>query len=166
MKQFYIKQQLFSVAEKFTVTDSENNVQYYVTGSLFNAQKNFEIRNTADDLVAKITKRVLAFLPKFIVETHNNETVEIKKDLSLLRPHYTFTPQNISVQGDIFEMNFSILNNKEEIATIQKKLFSFGDAYEITILDTKEGQYSGANEILVVALTITIDYMISQKQAG
>lgn len=165
MKQLYVKQRIFSAAEKFTVTDVNEHIHYYVKGSLFNAPKTFEIQDEEQNLVAKVTKKTLAFLPKFVVET-DNQTVEIKKDLTLFHPHYTFDPQNITVQGDIFEMNFSILNNKEEIATIHKKILSFVDAYEISIQDFENEQLTYENENLAVALVIAIDYMITQDRSN
>lgn len=165
MKQLYVKQKVFSAAEKFTVRDTDNQIHYYIKGSLFNAPKTFEIQDAQHNIVAQITKKVLAFLPKFIIESRNNPTVEIKKELSLLRPHYTFSPQNITVKGDLFEMNFSILNKNEEIATIHKKILSWGDAYEITILEQQDSEDSLNNEILVVGLVVAIYYMLAQDRS-
>lgn len=62
-------------------------------------------------------------------------------------------------------MNFSILNKNEEIATIHKKILSWGDAYEITILEQQDSEDSLNNEILVVGLVVAIDYMLAQDRS-
>ncbi|KRK11450.1 hypothetical protein FD11_GL000191 [Ligilactobacillus pobuzihii E100301 = KCTC 13174] len=59
-------------------------------------------------------------------------------------------------------MNFSLLSNKEEIATIHKKFLSFADAYEISIQAAENEQLTYENENLAVGLVIAIDYMITQ----
>lgn len=165
MKQLYVQQKLFSVGEKFTITDHQQNICYYVEGSLFNVQKHFEIQNAAHQTVATITKKILAVFPKFIVETSNHFQVEIKKDFSLLKPHYTFSPAKIQVEGDIFEMNFSILSASQEIAQIHKKWFSWGDSYEISILAPEQPVVTDQEE-LIVALVIAIDYINFQERAS
>lgn len=162
MKNLYVKQKVFSAAEKFTVTDSDQNVYYYVQGSLFKAPKTFEIKNQQQQTVATITKKILAFLPRFVVETSDQLTVEIKKDFSILKPHYTFSPQSITVEGDIFAMNFSILEQNVEIASIHKQWFSWGDTYEISL--SQQAAQNQAKEQLIVALVIAIDYINAQTQ--
>ncbi|GEN47285.1 hypothetical protein [Ligilactobacillus pobuzihii] len=61
MKQLYVKQKIFSAAEKFTITDADERIHYYVKGSLFNAPKTFEIQDEEKNLVAKITKKNAGF---------------------------------------------------------------------------------------------------------
>lgn len=107
MKQLYVKQKVFSAAEKFTVRDTDNQIHYYIKGSLFNAPKTFEIQDAQHNIVAQITKKVLAFLPKFIIKSCNNPTVEIKKELSLLRPHYTFSPLHLARKTLLLKAIFS-----------------------------------------------------------
>ena len=43
MKELYIKQKVFSIGEKFTVTDEYQNDVYYVEGSFFQIPKTFSI---------------------------------------------------------------------------------------------------------------------------
>lgn len=162
MKNLYVKQKIFSAGEKFTITDDEQNVHYYVQGSLFSAPKTFELKDRLQQTVATITKKILAFLPKFIVETNDQLTVEIKKDFSILKPHYTFSPQSITVEGDIFAMNFTILEHNVEIASIHKQWLSWGDTYEISM--SQQAAQDQAHEQLIVALVVAIDYINAQAQ--
>ena len=75
MKKLYIKQKVFSIGEKFTVTDDLQNPRYYVEGSFFKIPKSFTIFNEQQRPIAEITKKVFSLLPKFFVEVHGQEAV-------------------------------------------------------------------------------------------
>lgn len=156
MIKLYLKEKIFSAAEKFTVANQAGQPVYYVEGSLFNAPKSFVLKDSNQQPLAKITKKILAFLPKFVVEVPDEPKIEIKKEFSLLKPSYSITPQNFQVQGDLFSMNFSVTENKNKIAQIHKKALSWGDTYEITILEQEK-------ELLIVALVVTIDYALAEN---
>lgn len=66
MTELFIKQKVFSLREKFTVKNQQEQDVYYVEGSFMRIPKTFSIMNTADEEVARITKKVFSFLPKFL----------------------------------------------------------------------------------------------------
>lgn len=66
MTELFIKQKVFSLREKFTVKNQQEQDVYYVEGSFMRIPKTFAIMNTADEEVALITKKVFSFLPKFL----------------------------------------------------------------------------------------------------
>lgn len=86
MRQLYIKQKVFSLSEKFTVKDQEENDAYYVEGSFMQIPKTYTVTNTAREEVAHITKKTFSFLPKFFVEVGGREVLMIKKNLPFSNP--------------------------------------------------------------------------------
>ncbi len=62
MKKLYIKQKVFSIGEKFTVTDDLQNPRYYVEGSFFKIPKSFTIFNEKQRPIAEITKKSVQFI--------------------------------------------------------------------------------------------------------
>jgi len=85
MKKLYIKQKVFSIGEKFTVMDEQQNPRYYMEGSFMQIPKRFKILDEQRQPVAEITKKVFSLLPKFFVEVHGKEAIVLSKQLTFFR---------------------------------------------------------------------------------
>ena len=150
MKHFYIKQKVLSLSGKFTVKDQQEKDVYYVEGSFMQIPKTFSIMNPAREEVALITKKVFSFLPKFFVEVNGQEVLTIKKELSFLKPRYTIDAAGIDVQGNWWEMDFQVLQHGEVIGQVTKEWFTWGDSYQVQILNEEM-------ESIIIALVVAID---------
>lgn len=88
----------------------------------------------AEDHIATLQERVLTLLPKF--EMYLGETYVgcIRKEFSFFHPRFTLDCNGWSVDGEIFEWDYNIWNEKEErVATVKKKLFHLTDTYVIEV---------------------------------
>lgn len=150
MKTLYIKQKVFSLSEKFTVTDEAQRPCYYVEGSFLQIPKNFQISDQDQHPIGKITKKMFSLLPKFYVEVDGKETILLEKKLSFLKSHYAITAEGIEVEGNWWDMDFVVFANGNKAAIINQKWFSWGDTYEVTILAEEL-------EHLLISLIIAID---------
>ncbi|MFC5559750.1 LURP-one-related/scramblase family protein [Ureibacillus thermophilus] len=150
MKQLYIKQKLLSLAEQFKVKDAHGNDVYYVEGSFFKIPKTFTIYNMQDEEIARITKKVFAFLPKFIVEMDGKQVITIKKDFTFFRSRYTIDAAGVEVRGNWWDMSFQVFQHGEKIGQVSKEWFTWGDSYKVEILKDEM-------ETLIIALVIAID---------
>ena len=159
MRQLYIKQKVFSLSGKFSVKDAEDNEVYFVEGSFMQMPKTFSIMDVALQEVAMITKKTFSFLPTFFVEVHGQETVMIKKEFSFLKARYSIDAAGIEVQGNWWDMNFEVYRNGELIGAVSKKWFTWGDSYQLEILDDEV-------EPLLVALVVAIDYAKAAQSAA
>lgn len=159
MKQLYIKQKVFSLSGKFTVKDQQENDIYYVEGSFLQIPKTFTILNTTRDEVAVITKKVFSFLPVFFVEINGKETIKIKKEFSFFKPRYTIDAEGIEVQGNWWDMDFQLMQHGEIIGNVSKKWFTWGDSYEVQILNE-------AMEAVIIALVVAIDCVKADQRAA
>jgi len=102
-----------------------------------------------------ITKELFKFLPKFKVEIYGEDTLLIEKELSFFKSKFSIKSEYIQVEGDWWDKQFNITRNNQAIASINQKWFSFGDAYEMTILEE-------SYEPLIVLLVAAIDYVKSE----
>jgi len=159
MKQLYIKQKVFSLSGKFTVKDQQEKDVYFVEGSFMQIPKTFSIMNTARDEVALITKKVFSFLPTFFVEVNGREVLTIKKEFSFFKPRYTIDASGIEVQGNWWEMDFDLLQNGEVVGRVSKEWFTWGDSYQVQVLDE-------AMETIVIALVVAIDCVKADQAAA
>ena len=159
MKQLYIKQKVFSLSGKFTVKDQQEKDVYFVEGSFMQIPKTFSIMNTARDEVALITKKVFSFLPTFFVEVNGREVLTIKKEFSFFKPRYTIDAAGIEVQGNWWDMDFDVLQNGEVVGRVSKEWFTWGDSYQVQVLDE-------AMETIVIALGVAIDCVKADQAAA
>ena len=150
MKEFYIKQKVFSLSGKFAVKDLQENDVYYVEGSFMQIPKTYTIMDTARNEIALITKKMFSFLPTFLVEVNGREVLTIKKEFSFFKARYSIDAEGIKVQGNWWDMDFQVLQNGEVIGTVNKEWFTWGDSYKVEIV--KEEM-----EAVMIALVIAID---------
>ena len=159
MKQLFIKQKVFSIGEKFTIKDEEQNDVYYVEGSFMKIPKTFEIFNTARQEIARITKKPFSFLPKFHVDVNGREILMIKKEFSFFKARYSIDAAGIEVRGNWWDMNFQILQQGEVVGQVNKEWFTWGDSYKVQIID--EGM-----EKMVIAIVVAIDCVKADESAS
>lgn len=159
MKKLYIKQKVFSIGEKFTVMDEQQNPRYYVEGSFMKIPKTFRIEDEQGREISKITKKTISLLPKFFVEIDGQEMIEISKHLTFLKAHYSIEAEGLSVEGNWWDMDFIVEKDGRRIADINKRWISWGDTYEVTILDE-------TYEHLIISLVIAIDRVKEDERAA
>ena len=159
MRQLYIKQKVFSLSGKFSVKDDQENEVYFVEGSFLQIPKTFSIMDTARNEVALITKKTFSWLPTFFVEVNGQEAVTIKKHFTFLKPRYSIDAAGIEVRGNWWDMDFEVLQNGELIGSVSKKWFTWGDSYELQIVND-------AMEALLVAIVVAIDCAKADQNAA
>ncbi|AIQ57839.1 LURP-one-related/scramblase family protein [Paenibacillus borealis] len=159
MTELFIKQKVFSLSEKFTVKNQQEQDVYYVEGSFMRIPKTFSIMNTADEEVALITKKVFSFLPKFFVEVGGREVLTIKKEFSFLKARYTIDSADIEVRGNWWDMDFQVIQRGAVIGEVNKKWFTWGDSYSVQVL--KEEM-----EAIIIAIVVAIDCVKADHAAA
>ncbi|EOT26377.1 LURP-one-related/scramblase family protein [Enterococcus saccharolyticus] len=159
MKKLYIKQKVFSIGEKFTVTDENQQPRYFVEGSFFKIPKEFRILDENHREVGVITKKIFSLLPKFFVEVDGEEMITITKEFTFFKPKYSIDSHGIDVDGNWWDMDFDVRVHGKKIADINKKWFTWGDTYEVTIVDESFEQ-------LIISLVIAIDCVKADESAA
>jgi uncharacterized protein YxjI len=159
MKKLFIKQKVFSIGEKFTVMDEQQNPRYYVEGSFMKIPKSFTILDEGHREIGEITKKVFSLLPKFFVEVHGKEAIVLEKELTFFKARYSIQAEGIDVQGNWWDMDFTVQRQGRPIAEIHKRWISWGDTYEITI-------YEEELEDLIICLVIAIDRVKADDNAA
>lgn len=151
-----MRQKVFSLGEKFKITDIDETPRYFVEGSFLEIPKRFKLFNDRKEQVGEITKKVLSFLPSFYVNVNGYEDIVIQKAFTLFRAKFNIHSEQISVTGDILDKHFEVMDRSEVIAHVEEKWFTWGDTYKIDVKDPK-------HESLVIALVVAIDFA---KQEG
>jgi len=149
----YIKQHVFTWADKFSVYDEKGNEIFYVKGEAFSFGKQLRIYDLSGNELAYIEQKVFSFRPRFFVYRNGNEVAEIVARFGFFKQEYFISGPDWNVTGDFFGHCYEITDCGMSIASISKEWFSWGDTYAISIAD-------GIDEINALAVVIAIDAAI------
>lgn len=150
----YIQQKVLTLADKFTVKDNAGNDKYFVNGELISIGSKLHVKDASGNEIAFI-KQKIALVPTFEVYVRGNLFTVIKKHISL-KPSYSLSNIGWEVKGSFLQMDYNITNEGNPIANIKKALVSWGDSYELDIVDD-------ANELTATAVVLAIDVANKSK---
>ena len=153
MKTYLVKQKFRLGGERFDIKDDRGNVDYQVEGSFFQIPKTFTIYDSQGQIVSQITKTLITLLPQFEIKLSSGHSFYIRKKFSFLRDKYKFDNLGLRVEGNIWDLNFRLLDDGNQVvAEITKVLFHLTSTYQVSVYDEI---YSD----LVISLCVAIDYV-------
>jgi uncharacterized protein YxjI len=134
---YYIKQKVFSFRDKFRVTDENQNELYEVKGKIMSLSNKLELKDMNGSVLYQAKKKVFSLMANYsLYDDQGTEVALIKRKLSL-RPNFDLSimGKDLSVEGSFYGHAFDIVDQGNVIASINKKYLSWGDTYEIDILE-------------------------------
>lgn len=156
---FYIKQKVFSIKDKFKVTDEHQNELYEVQGKFMSISNKLELKNMQGQVLYYAKKKVLSFMSTYsFFDDHGKEVALIKRKLSF-RPNFSISimGKNLNIEGSFYGHAFDIIEQGQLVASINKKYLSWGDAYEIDIHKIEHNE-------LYLFVVIIIDQVVHEKK--
>ncbi len=148
-----LKQKVFAFRDKFDIKDEEGNIKYFAKGKFFSIGKRLHIFDKENNEIIFIKQRIFSFLPKFYIMQQENLIAEIVKKFTFFKPKFVVNGLNWEINGNFLAHDYKIYEEERLIASINKKWFSWGDCYEIDIIDEKD-------ELLVLAISLVIDCVL------
>ena len=82
------------------------------------------------------------------------EIAEVVKEFTFFKHEYSVNGLGWKVHGDFWDHEYEITDNGHTIAAVSKEWMTWGDSYELDIIDTE-------NEIVALAVVLTIDCVIA-----
>jgi len=156
---FYIKQKVFSFGDKFSILDEQQNEVYQVKGKVFSLQNNIDFLDMHGNVILKANKKVFQILPKYtIYNVEDMPLVTIQRKFALT-PKFDVLKgsEELTIEGSLFAHSFTIYRNGVDVASITKKILSFGDFYEINLATPHEIE-------LYLFMVIVIDQVIHENK--
>jgi uncharacterized protein YxjI len=155
----YVKQKVFSWADQFTVKDAAGEDRYTVKGELFSWGKKLHIFDRQQREAAFIRQEVWSFMPRYHVEVGGRHVAEIAKEFTFLRPRYRIDGLGWEIEGSFWEHDYQITKNGRTIVTIHKEWMTWGDCYELDIVEP-------ADEIIALSVVLAIDCVQAAQAAA
>ncbi|MBE6540892.1 MAG: hypothetical protein E7672_00370 [Ruminococcaceae bacterium] len=153
----YIKQQIFTWGDKFSIYDANGQEKYFVEGEVFTFGKKLHLYDLNGNELAYIEQQLFTFLPKYVIYINGEDIAEVVKEFTFFHPEYTVNGLGWSVHGDFFDHDYDVTHGDEIIASVSKEWFTWGDAYEIEFGD-------GVDEIAALAVVLVIDACIDAQR--
>ena len=130
-----------------------------IEGEFFAIGKKLHVFDMNHNEVAFVQQKVLTFLPRFFVYRNGQQVAEIVKRFTFFRPRYEIAGLGWEVNGSFWEHDYTITKNGREIVSIHKVWMSWGDSYELNIVN-------GEDEVLTLAVVLAIDAVMDDNSAA
>ncbi|MDO4198372.1 MAG: LURP-one-related family protein [Erysipelotrichaceae bacterium] len=155
----YLKQEVISWGDQFSVYDENQNEVYKAKGEVFTFGKKLHLYDLNGEEVVYIHQKVLSLLPKFYICEGEEDVAEVIRELTLFKPSYKVTGFDWKVNGDFTNHDFHITTAEGHgVASVSKKWLTWGDSYEIDIAEDKD-------VVNALAVVLTIDQVMEIEAA-
>jgi uncharacterized protein YxjI len=161
MKQFYLKQKVFALRDRYKVYDEEQTLAYYVEGKMFSFTRlmNFYREKDKQHLYI-IKKNFISFLPKYrLLNPDETQVAMLTKRISFMKHKFDITSDlgDLKMEGNMWGHDFKVMDGDNILLEVHKKWLSWGDTYQITIHDDSKTE-------LLLALVLMIDDCLHDSQ--
>lgn len=156
MSVYYINQN-FSFRDRFTIKDENQRDVFFAEGELLSIGKRITLRTMDGEDLLLVKEKIFRWLSQYKFYIGDKLVGELKRELSLFKPRYTMFSPSFTIQGDIWSYNYEIKEGDQFVAIINKKIFSFMDAYEIEVFQEDYVE-------LVLGIVIAIDADLAKKE--
>ncbi|MBQ2774906.1 MAG: LURP-one-related family protein [Clostridia bacterium] len=155
--QLYIKQKVFAMSPKFTIKDETGEDKYFVEGEFFSLSSKMHIYNSAHEEIALIYRKLMKFLPRFVLEVNGQQIAEIVKEVTFFKQSYTLENTTLHVEGDFLAHEYSLFDSGRKVMDIHKEWLTWGDSYVLDILDP-------AYELISLGVVLAIDTVMQSNK--
>lgn len=156
---FYIKQKVFTFKDQFSIMDDQQNIVYQIKGKFLSLRNKLAMIDHKGLALLRAERKLFAFLPKYFIYDKTNQLIAEVKRVFGFRPKFDLhvPHKDYRVNGSFFGHSFSIYDEGNKlVASISKKIISWGDTYEIEVVDEE-------NVELLLFLVIIIDQVVHER---
>lgn len=148
--------QKFSWRDRFTIKDENMQDVFYVEGEFFSFGKKLRLYAMDGEEILFIRQKLWTILSKYEFLIGEDLICEMQQEFTFLKPRYQIITPNWSITGNVWAYNYDIQDETGQIASINKKFFSFMDAYEIEVYEEDYLE-------LILGVVIAIDADLANK---
>jgi uncharacterized protein YxjI len=153
----YIKQEVFTWADRFYVYDAGENVLFSAEGEIFSWGKKLHVYDARGGETAYIEQQLLTFLPRYNIYIHGGSVAQIKREFTFFSPLYTVEGPGWRVEGDFLAHDYQITCNGRVVAVMHKEWLTWGDCYEIDV-------FSDRDVVMALCVILAIDCIMAQSK--
>jgi uncharacterized protein YxjI len=151
---YVMRQKLFSLGDKYNITDAEGGDAYYVDGKFLSWGKNLSFQDMEQKELAHIQQKLLNWGPTYEI-THDGELVAVVKKELFTIFHCVFHVDEpghdaLTADGNFNDHEYVFTRGGRQVASVSKQWFTFADTYGVEVTGDED-------PVLILACTVVID---------
>ncbi len=158
---YVIRERFFGIGDDFDVTDEHGSTVFHVDGKVFSVRNRLVIEDPSGAEVASVHRHLVALRPTYEITIGGEKAAEVRKRLfTPFRDRFTIDvpgPDDLEMEGDLFDHEFTIRRGGETVATVSKRWFSLTDTYGVEIDDAED-------PVLLLACVLALDLAEDQER--
>jgi uncharacterized protein YxjI len=151
---YLIRERFFRLGEDSDITDDQGRPVLHVDGKVLTLHDRLVLRDPEGREVAQVRRKLVAMRPTYQISVGGEQAAEVRKHL--FTPfHDRFTidvpgPDDLEMEGDLFDHEFTIRRGGQTVATVSKRWFSMRDTYAVDVAP-------GQDDLLILASVLALD---------
>jgi len=151
---YLIRERFFRLGEDSDITDDRGRPVLHVDGKVLTLHDRLVLRDPEGREVAQVRRKLVAMRPTYQISVAGEQAAEVRKHL--FTPfHDRFTidvpgPDDLEMEGDLLDHEFTIRRGGETVATVSKRWFSMRDTYAVDVAP-------GQDDLLILASVLALD---------
>ena len=132
--ELYMKQKILSIGPEFDIFDAKEKPVYHIDGDA--TQFFYTIYDRGGE-IARLSRKIIALMPEYIIRLGGEEAGRIKKKVRLTNAEFTGTlnGQELKIEGDMYGFDFDIRLGDSIIGHVDTACQIFRDCYRIRVFD-------------------------------
>ena len=153
---YRLRQKLVSFGDDYWIENALGQRVFFVDGKAFRLREHLGFKDMQGNELLAIQEKVMRIKDTYSIYRKGNEFATVKKVLiTPLRQRFDVHvagAENMEVEGNILNHEYEIHEGRKRMSEVSKKWFHLAGTYGVDIVP-------GANDILILAITVIIDMM-------
>jgi uncharacterized protein YxjI len=151
---YLIRERFFRLGEDSDITDEQGRLVLRVDGKVLSLRDRLVLRDPEGREVAQVQRKLVALRPAYQVSVAGREAAKVRKHFfTPFRDRFTIDvpgPDDLEMEGDLFDHEFTIRRGGQTVATVSKRWFSMRDTYAVDVAP-------GQDDLLILASVLALD---------
>jgi uncharacterized protein YxjI len=151
-----MREKIFSIGDDYWIENNRGERVFKVDGKALRARETMILEDANGAELCKIQEKVLRVRETMEIERHGDTLATVKKAMiTPLRDRYSVQVRqgdDLEVQGNIVDHEYSIERGREKVAEVSKRWFRARDTYGVEIAP-------GQDDALILAVTACLERM-------
>jgi uncharacterized protein YxjI len=159
---YLIRERFFRLGQDSEITDEQGRPVLHVDGKVLSLRNRLVLRDLDGREVAQVHRKLAALRPTYQISVAGLKAAEVRKHLfTPFRDRFTIDvpgPDDLEMEGDLFDHEFTIRRHGQTVATVSKRWFSVRDTYAVDIAPDQD-------DLLILAAVLALDLAEDQERS-
>lgn len=159
---YRIKEKFWSWGNKFSITDADEQLAFYVAGKAFSWGDQLSFQDASGNELAFISQKLLSWKPRYQITVDGSIFAEVVKEWTWFNKKFTLDvpgPNDYTIDGSFWEHEFTFQRSGRAVAKVSKKYWAWTDSYGVDIIDDED-------DVSILCACIVIDQVLHDESSS